>query len=239
MIFHTGRLAYCNGLPVGPNWKDQGLVITNSGGSALSYTTSTATSWLRVSPASGSVPAGASVTLTASVDLTALGRGIYTGGFNVIGNGAAAQTVPVTLEIGNALPTLCLTPTTMGLGTVKPGATSATHSFNVSNVGDDPIAAWSASRVASDGTIQMNATSGSLPSTVTLSVKTGRKKGSQSGTIVVTAGESSGGTSDGGGGGGGKGGKKGGSTTTTTTTTTTTSTIVNGTQNISLSWLVQ
>jgi hypothetical protein len=239
MIFKTGRLAYCNGVPVGPNWKDQGLVLSNPGGGALSFAVSTGTAWVRVSPASGSVPAGGSLTLTVSVDLTALGQGIYAGGFTVAGNGSGAQSVPVTLEIGNALPTLCLTPTTMGLGTLKANSASTTQSFNVTNVGDDPIAAWSSAQSTSDGAIQMSATSGSLPATVTLSVKAGRKKGDQSGTITVTAGAGSGdGGGGGGGGGGGKVGKNGGRTETTTTTTTT-STVVNGTQTIDVSWMVQ
>lgn len=187
LYFKTGRLAYCNGVAVGPNWKDQGLVMTNTGGATLTYSAATATSWIRVTPSSGSLAPGASTTLTVSVDLSGLGRGIYSGSLTITGNGSVSQNVPVTLEIGNALPTLCLTPTNTPFGTVKAGKTSATKYFDVLNVGDDPLGSWTAARMATSGTVNMSATSGTGPKTIAISVKTTTKRGTQSGTITINA----------------------------------------------------
>lgn len=126
-------------------------------------------------------------TVTVSVDLTGLGRGIYQGSLTVGATGAASQVVPVTLEVGNALPTLCLTPKTRGWGQVKGGTTPSTKSYDVTNVGDDPMANWTSTKTITSGTLNQSATSGTAPKTVSLSVKTGAKKGNQSATLTITA----------------------------------------------------
>lgn len=187
LYFNTGRLAYCNGVPVGSNWKDQGLVVTNTGGVTLNYAASTATGWIRISPASGSLAPGATTTLTVSVDITGRSQGVYQGTVTITGNGSVVQNAPVTLEVGNAAPTLCLTPTTQSFGTVRANKTSTTLSFSVTNVGDDPLGSWSSTKTATQGTINMSATSGTGPKTISISVKTNQVKGSQQGTITVTS----------------------------------------------------
>lgn len=185
LYFKTGRLAYCNGLPVGPNWKDQGFVVTNNTASGLGYTITTATSWVRVQPVSGTIAGSSSTTLVVSVDLTALGRGIYQGSFTITAGGVSTV-VPVTLEIGNALPTLCLTPTSMTWGKVKGGVTLASRTYDVLNVGDDPMANWMSTKSITNGTLTVSATSGTSPKTVTVTVKTGKAKGNHSARINMS-----------------------------------------------------
>ncbi|HXH24371.1 MAG TPA: HYR domain-containing protein [Vicinamibacterales bacterium] len=185
LYFKTGRLAYCNGIAVGPNWKDQGLTITNTGPVTLNYSSSTATPWIRV-PAPGSVAVGASVVATVSVDISGLSQGIYHGALTITGNGEVSTVVPVTLEIGNAAPTLCLTPTSVTWGSVKSSTTLTKKSFDITNVGDEPMGQWSATKWVSDGSLSLSASKGSAPSTVTITVKTGRKKGNQSGKVSVS-----------------------------------------------------
>ena len=185
LYFKTGRLAYCNGIPVGPNWKDQGLIIKNTGTTPLNYVAGTATSWLRVLPASGTLAAGASITLTVSVDLSHLGRGIYHGAVTVTGNGSLVKTVPVTLEIGNALPTLCPAPPTVSLGTLRTNTTYAPVAIGVVNVGDDPLPSWTVSKTITDGTLAVTPTSGTANATLYATVKTGKKRGNQSATVTI------------------------------------------------------
>lgn len=186
MIFQTGRLAYCNGIAVGPNWKSQGAILTNTGTQSLNYSISTGTSWIAVSPATGTVAAGGSLTLVVSVDLSNLSKGTYTGSFTIAVAGATAQTVPVTLNIGNAPATLCLSPTFINFGGIKSGRASSTK-FNIENVGDDPLGSWTIATSATHGTVTTNATSGSGAKQLSVTVKTDANKGTQSGTVTVSA----------------------------------------------------
>jgi streptogramin lyase len=185
LYFKTGRLAYCNGIPVGPNWKDQGLEITNTGSVTLNYSAATATPWIKV-PAPGSLAVGARVVTTVSVDISGLRQGIYQGALTITGNSEVSVVVPVTLEIGNAVPTLCLTPKSVNWGSVKSSTTLTKQAFDVTNVGDDPMGQWSATKWISDGSLSLSASKGSAPSTVTVTVKTGRNKGNQSGKVTVS-----------------------------------------------------
>jgi hypothetical protein len=185
LYFKTGRLAYCNGIAVGPNWKDQGLVIKNTGTTPINYAASTATTWIRVAPASGTLAAGASTTLTVSVDLSHLGRGIYHGAVTVTGNGSLTTTVPVTLEIGNALPTLCASTPALNVGTLRANTTYPTVAIGVVNVGDDPLPAWTVSKTITDGTLTVTPTSGTTNAMLVGTLKTGKKKGTQSATVTI------------------------------------------------------
>ena len=188
LIFQTGRLAYCNGIPVGPNWKDQGFIVTNTGTVPLTYTTSTATTWLRVTPATGTLAVGGSITLVVSVDLTKVSKGTWTGSFSIAAAGGSTQNVPVTLNVGNAPPTLCLTPTFINWGTLKINAKSGSKTFDILNVGDDPLGAWTITNTATQGVVTTTVVSGTGPkSKIGATVKTTAIKGTQSGTITVTA----------------------------------------------------
>jgi hypothetical protein len=186
LIFQTGRLAYCNGIPVGPNWKDQGFQVTNTGNTPLPYSISTSTAWLRIVPSSGTVPVGGTVMLVVSVDLTGLSQGTWNGAFVVSAAGGPSQTVPVALNIGKAPATLCLTPSFINFGKIRAGKTLS-KTFDVLNVGDDPLGSWSLVKTATQGTVTTSASSGSGPKRITVTVKAGTTKTAQSGTVTVTA----------------------------------------------------
>jgi hypothetical protein len=190
MVFQTGRLAMCNGIPVavGPNWKDQGLLITNTGGTTLNYSLSTATGWLRL-PVAGSLAPGASRIVTVSVNISGLSHGTHSGSFVVNGNGILAKTVPVTVTIGNAKASLCVTPLPVKIGKVKANKKSGTVQFTVSNVGDEPFDAQALAdlvmeKTQTDGVLDITLV-GYTPNSVTiaLSVKAGKKTGAQQGSI--------------------------------------------------------
>jgi len=187
LIFQTGRLAYCNGIAVGPNWKSQGAVLSNTGTQSLNYSTTTGTPWIAVSPAAGTLAAGASITLTVSVDISGLSKGTYGGSFTVTGSGgAASQTIPVTLNIGNAPATLCLSPTFINFGGIKSGRSSSAK-FTIQDVGDDPLGSWTIATAATHGKLTTTATSGQGAKQLSVTVKTDTNKGSQSGSVTVSA----------------------------------------------------
>jgi len=85
----------------GANPAAQTLLLANSGAGALRYTASDDQAWLTVTPASGSVTAGAPAALTVSVSIANLAAGEYSGAIT-IGSGEAInspQTVRVTLVV--------------------------------------------------------------------------------------------------------------------------------------------
>ncbi len=75
----------------------QALAVTNSGNGVLSWTATGDSSWLTISPASGSTPAAASV----GINLTGLSPGDYNGNITVSSSGAvnSPQSVPVSLRL--------------------------------------------------------------------------------------------------------------------------------------------
>jgi hypothetical protein len=81
----------------GANPASQSLSITNTGGGTLSWTASINTTWLSISPASGTAPS----TTTVSVNITGLAAGTYNGAITVTAAGATNTpvTVPVTLTV--------------------------------------------------------------------------------------------------------------------------------------------
>jgi hypothetical protein len=80
-----------------PSPPAQAVTIANGGYASFSYTVATDSSWLSVSPASGSTPGSVNV----SVNATGLAIGTYTGNVIVTASGVAnsPQTIPVTLQV--------------------------------------------------------------------------------------------------------------------------------------------
>ncbi|MGQ0666234.1 MAG: BACON domain-containing protein, partial [Nitrospiraceae bacterium] len=76
------------------NPTNQNVTLTNTGGT-LNWTASDNTSWLSVTPGSGS----GSGTLTASVNTAGLAAGTYNGTITVTATGAPTNTVGVTLTV--------------------------------------------------------------------------------------------------------------------------------------------
>jgi hypothetical protein len=80
-----------------PSPPAQAVNIANGGYGSFSYTVATDSSWLSVSPASGSTPGSVNV----SVNATGLAIGTYTGNVIVTASGVAnsPQSIPVTLQV--------------------------------------------------------------------------------------------------------------------------------------------
>jgi hypothetical protein len=105
----------------------------------------------------------------------------------VTGNGTLAKSVPVTLNIGNAPPNLCVTALPVPLGSVKAGKTTASRFFLIANVGDDVFDADDLSDLsvvqdATDGSLNVNVVSYTTNSvTIAISANAGKNKGHQVG----------------------------------------------------------
>lgn len=97
----------------GPAPSSQTVSVTNQGSGTLTFTTSSDSSWLGVSPASGQAPA----TLTAQPTITGLNAGTYNGNITVTPSSGTPFSIPVTLTVTPpGLKTL------IGDGNVEPAA---------------------------------------------------------------------------------------------------------------------
>ncbi|HVG20309.1 MAG TPA: S8 family serine peptidase, partial [Blastocatellia bacterium] len=83
----------------GANPASQSLSITNTGGGTLTWSASGNTTWLGISPASGTAPSA----VTVSANVAGLAAGTYSAAITVTGTGATNSpvTVPVTLTVTN------------------------------------------------------------------------------------------------------------------------------------------
>lgn len=81
----------------GANPSSQSLSITNTGGGTLTWSASANTTWLSISPTSGTAPSATTV----SVNIAGLAAGTYNGAITVTGTGATNSpvTIPVTLTV--------------------------------------------------------------------------------------------------------------------------------------------
>lgn len=84
----------------GANPANQSLSISNTGGGTLTWSASTNTTWLSVSPTSGTAPS----TTTVSVNIAGLAVGTYNGTITITATGASNSplNVPVTLTVNSA-----------------------------------------------------------------------------------------------------------------------------------------
>jgi hypothetical protein len=87
----------------------QSFILTNTGGSSITWTAAKTQAWVTLSSAGGTLAAGASTTVTASINSTAatLVAGSYSGTVNFTNqtNGAGSTTRPVSLSVTAAPPT--------------------------------------------------------------------------------------------------------------------------------------
>lgn len=192
LTFTGTRWTTCNGVQSGSTVASQTIAVGNSGDATLDYTaTASGGAWLSASPLSGAVSPGATGDLTVAVDIRNLARGTYSySGLIVVADPNAtngSQSADVTLTIGPASATLCVTPESVDFGTVGRNSTTASQILQILNVGDEPMGGWNATAVASKGTVNLSATSGSAPDSVSVSVTTTNARGNQTGTITITA----------------------------------------------------
>ncbi len=173
-----------SGVQGGANPPDRKLAIwTDIPGSLLNWTVTRSSSWLTLTPTSGTPPD--SVTL--QVDITGLSFGIYYDTI-VIADPTAVnnpQKVPVTLQIVSNLPVIAATPNPLHV-IVQSGVNAADRNVTIFNAGEGSMtftATENSSRITG-----INPSSGSAPQNITLSFKTlPVSDGDYWDTVVVTS----------------------------------------------------
>ena len=143
----------------------QVIQLTNNGGGVLNWTATSNASWLSVSPASGTAPS----TLTVSVVPSGLAAGTYGGSIQVSSAGASntPATVPVTLTVAPAAPSLAVFPKTLAFNYTVEASLPAAQSVSITNTGGGSLS-WTAS--ASANWIGVSPPSGTAPATLSISV---------------------------------------------------------------------
>jgi hypothetical protein len=167
----------------GGNPTAQTLSISNAGGGTLSWSASDNTTWLSLSPASGTGTGAVTVSVTTGT-LTA---GSYSGAVTMSATGASSVTVPVTFTVATApvSPAIGASPTSLSLAAKQGGANPATQTVSISNTGDGTLS-WSASDNAP--WLTLSPASGTGNGAVTLAVSTGTlTAGSYSGAVTMSA----------------------------------------------------
>ena len=143
----------------------QTVQITNSGNGALAWTATASDPWLSVSPASGTAPS----TLTVSVSTTGLSAGTYNGSVQIAATGASNTplSIPVTLTVAAAPPSLAVAPQSLTYQYTFGGAVPAAQSISITNGGGGSFS-WTAS--TSDYWLSVSAASGTAPANISVSI---------------------------------------------------------------------
>jgi uncharacterized protein (TIGR03437 family) len=167
----------------------QSVQITNTGAGTLAWTATASAAWLGVSPASGT----ATSTLSVSVSIAGLSAGVYTGSVQIAASGASNTplSLPVTLTVTQALPSLAVTPQALTFTYTAGGAAPASQSVSITNAGAGTLS-WTAS--ASGGYwLTISSASGTAPGTVSVSINPANlAAGTYTGSVQVTSAGSTG-----------------------------------------------
>lgn len=162
----------------GPNPPTQTVTVSNVGGGTLNWTAVTVggAAWLGLSPASGSLTAGASTDITVTVDV--VGPGLAAGSYPetiTIDAGAVAgspQSVTVDLTVSST-PVLDVTPPTLSFTAPVGGPNPASQTVTVTNAGGGTLN-WTATTVGGAAWLGLSLTAGSLSAgasdTITVSI---------------------------------------------------------------------
>ena len=163
----------------GNNPATKTVSISNTGGGTLSWSASPNTTWLAVSPASGSGNGAVTVSATTGI-LTA---GSYNGNITLSATGASSMTVPVMFTL-TAAPNISLTPSSLNYAATQGAANPANQTVSLTNTGG--TLNWTVSDNAS--WLSVSPASGSSSRTLTAVVNTtGLAAGPHNGTITVSA----------------------------------------------------
>jgi len=162
----------------------QTLAVSNVGGGTLTWSASDNSTWLTLSPVSGTN----SGTVTASVNLTGLTAGTRTATITVAAIGATTKTIPVTLTLAAASGTIGSLPTNLAFSGTVGGANPSAQPFALTNIGGGTLS-WTLSDNAA--WLQLNTASGTTTTetdTISASVTTsGLAAGTYNAIITVTA----------------------------------------------------
>jgi Viral BACON domain len=163
----------------GGNPTAQTLSISNTGGGTLSWSASPNTTWLAVSPASGT--GNGAVTVSATTGILTVGS--YNGNINLSATGASSMSVPVTFTV-TEVPTISLSPASLTYTATQGAANPTNQTITVSNTGG--TLSWTTSDDAA--WLSVTPATGSGNGTLTASVNTASlATGTYTGTITVTA----------------------------------------------------
>jgi uncharacterized protein (TIGR03437 family) len=160
-------------------------VNLTSTGTALNFTASTATPWLKVSQSGSTTPGSLSV----SVNIASLAAGTYSGTITVTAAGASNSPLSygVTLIVAGQ-PTLSVGPPSLTFGGQVGGANPASQSIQVASTAGS--LSFTASATSTGNWLSVSPTSGTTnpAATLTVSVNTaGMLAGTYNGTITIAA----------------------------------------------------
>jgi Malectin domain/Viral BACON domain len=162
----------------------QSVTITNSGTGTLSWTASTAASWLSVSPASG-MGAGS---ISIQPSLSGLAAGTYSGTVTVSASGATGSpaTIGVTLTVGAAAtPSLSVASKTLSFAGTAGSANPSAQSVAITNSGSGTLN-WTASTATS--WLAVSPASGTGAGSLSIQPNlSGLAAGTYSGSVTVSA----------------------------------------------------
>ncbi|MGO9257220.1 MAG: BACON domain-containing protein [Bryobacteraceae bacterium] len=170
----------------------QTISVGSSTGQSLSFTASATTttppssSWLTVTPTSGTTPG----TLTVSVSGASLAASTtaYTGQITITASGAVPVTVPVSFTVNAG--TISASPATLAFSQVQGGTAPAAQAINVNGTPGAISFTTSATTANGGNWLTVTPASGATPALVTVSASAGTLTASGSpytGTVTITA----------------------------------------------------
>ncbi len=164
------------------------LSVKNGGTGSLTFSASTGTSWLAITPAGGTAP----VTESVSASIAGLGAGTYSGSVTIAAAGVSGSpaVIPVTLTVKPVVPVLSVTPASLSFAATVGGSAPAAQTLAIANAGGGTLSFTAAS---SQSWLSEAPASGSAPASASVAVAvTGLGAGTYDGQLTVTAGGATG-----------------------------------------------
>ncbi len=139
--------------------------ITNIGGQTLNWTSTKLSSWLVLSPSTGTAPTA----MVVSVNTASLGAGTFYDTVSISAGNASnsPQKFVVTLNMTIPPPTIQLVPDSLRFQGLENGTNPAGQAFAINNIGQG-ILNWTATETA--GWFSLSAYNGTAPSNVTVNI---------------------------------------------------------------------
>jgi uncharacterized protein (TIGR03437 family) len=113
----------------------QPVSVVNEGAQTANFTATTSTSWLSVSPASGTAAPGAPGILTVTANTGTLAPGTYTGAVGIQSGGVVLPPVTVTMTVSAAQPILLLSQAGLSFRSAQGGGAPLPQDFGILNIG--------------------------------------------------------------------------------------------------------
>ena len=156
------------------------LTVSNRGGGILNWNATTNTSWLTLSPASGT----GNGAMTIAPVLGSLGAGTYTGNITVSAPGAQPVSIPVTFIVTLPVSSLTLSSNSITFTATRGSADPAPKNLTVTSNGS-----WTVSTKEAPSWLSLTESSGQNNGTITAKVDTSKaKNGENQATVTVASG---------------------------------------------------